>query len=334
VVETAYERGQIGLEKALLILRLHRSVPLDASGQHRWVCRARQATLKRCRDESRALRREIAMRRSDPAAAASSSAGVTLHVGDGFAIRGAGRAHALGIAAHPLDDAAWLRSVHRAPGTARAFVLDVGCRILDRESASRPAPVVCKNVRLPEDIGRTFAAAIHAARQTLIDAAAHLDAMPPADAARARPSTRIVRLFAGKPEGVPAWVGLLALLEEYVLTWDAPEGMPDRRHDAIHRRDGYRCMAPGCTRRQNLEVHHLEYRSHGGGNGPENLVTLCSAHHRQGEHGTFASCAGTAPLDVVWGLGHPEFRTWYRNELRVDVAPLDQPLESTSQAAG
>ena len=39
-------------------------------------------------------------------------------------------------------------------------------------------------------------------------------------------------------------------------------------------------------------------------------------HHRQGEHGSFASCRGKAPLDIVWRLGQPGMSRWYRNELR------------------
>jgi hypothetical protein len=34
-----------------------------------------------------------------------------------------------------------------------------------------------------------------------------------------------------------------------------------------------------------VDVHHLEFRSEGGGNTLENLVTLCSAHHRATHHG-------------------------------------------------
>jgi hypothetical protein len=46
------------------------------------------------------------------------------------------------------------------------------------------------------------------------------------------------------------------------------------------RRDGGRCRVPGCRHAVFVDVHHLELRSEGGGNTLENLVTMCSAHHR------------------------------------------------------
>ncbi len=53
-------------------------------------------------------------------------------------------------------------------------------------------------------------------------------------------------------------------------------------------RDGYRCRTAGCRSARFLEVHHVAPRERGGGNDPENLVTLCSgchaALHGMGEH--------------------------------------------------
>jgi len=103
-----------------------------------------------------------------------------------------------------------------------------------------------------------------------------------------------------------------------VDTWDNPEGMPKRRADLIYIRDGWRCATPGCTKRVGLESHHLQYLSRGGSvKELVNQLTLCAFHHRQGEHGSFASCRGKAPLDIVWRLGQPGMSRWYRNELRV-----------------
>jgi len=46
-------------------------------------------------------------------------------------------------------------------------------------------------------------------------------------------------------------------------------------------RDGYqcRCCKKNCSKR--LEIHHIEFRSQGGSDAPENLITLCSKHHKQ-----------------------------------------------------
>lgn len=45
-------------------------------------------------------------------------------------------------------------------------------------------------------------------------------------------------------------------------------------------RDNYRCQSKkkGCSNR--LEVHHIKYRSQGGSDAPNNLITLCQKHHK------------------------------------------------------
>lgn len=48
---------------------------------------------------------------------------------------------------------------------------------------------------------------------------------------------------------------------------------------AIRERDGHRCR--WCGARGGLEVHHILYRSQGGGNEGWNLITLCGACHRK-----------------------------------------------------
>jgi hypothetical protein len=44
-------------------------------------------------------------------------------------------------------------------------------------------------------------------------------------------------------------------------------------------RDRYRCQRPGCGNTRFLEEHHIIPRARGGGNDPDNLITLCSACH-------------------------------------------------------
>jgi len=48
---------------------------------------------------------------------------------------------------------------------------------------------------------------------------------------------------------------------------------------AVLARDGHRCRAKGCGRRQFLELHHLMPRSQGGSNKANNLIVLCSSCH-------------------------------------------------------
>jgi len=73
------------------------------------------------------------------------------------------------------------------------------------------------------------------------------------------------------------------------------------RWEAIHRRDRYECSCPVCER-QDVTLHHVTYRSHGGGHEAENLVSLYSFCHLDGEHGGRLRVRGSAD-DATWTLG-------------------------------
>jgi len=45
----------------------------------------------------------------------------------------------------------------------------------------------------------------------------------------------------------------------------------------VLRRDGWRCQSCGTS--SNLEVHHQQFRSHGGDDTHLNLITLCTTCH-------------------------------------------------------
>jgi 5-methylcytosine-specific restriction endonuclease McrA len=51
-----------------------------------------------------------------------------------------------------------------------------------------------------------------------------------------------------------------------------------RRH--VVRRDGGRCVVPGCRQSVFLDLHHVVLRSEGGDHDANNLITVCGAHHR------------------------------------------------------
>jgi 5-methylcytosine-specific restriction endonuclease McrA len=51
----------------------------------------------------------------------------------------------------------------------------------------------------------------------------------------------------------------------------------ERLRQQILRRDGWRCQY--CGSMSNLEVHHMEFRSHSGDDSEKNLITLCTACH-------------------------------------------------------
>ncbi len=51
----------------------------------------------------------------------------------------------------------------------------------------------------------------------------------------------------------------------------------ERLREQVLRRDGWMCQC--CGKRFNLEVHHREFRSQGGNDSEENLITLCAGCH-------------------------------------------------------
>ncbi len=48
-------------------------------------------------------------------------------------------------------------------------------------------------------------------------------------------------------------------------------------HRQVLERDGWRCQV--CGSMQNLQVHHLKFRSQSGGDEEQNLITLCAECH-------------------------------------------------------
>ena len=60
----------------------------------------------------------------------------------------------------------------------------------------------------------------------------------------------------------------------------AKQSIPPAIRRMVLRRDRGRCGVPGCRHTTYVDVHHLDPRSEGGAHDPENLLTLCSAHHR------------------------------------------------------
>ena len=94
-------------------------------------------------------------------------------------------------------------------------------------------------------------------------------------------------------DGAPAseTIQLEASCDTEVLTVDETRKtakltrtIPPARRRYVLQRDGYRCVVPGCSCRLWLDVHHLRWgsrRSHDA----DNLVTLCSTHHRSVHQG-------------------------------------------------
>jgi len=64
-------------------------------------------------------------------------------------------------------------------------------------------------------------------------------------------------------------------------------------------RDQSFCQVPGCSRAA-THVHHVLFRSQGGGDEGDNMTSLCTAHHLFGLHGGYLRVWGRAPDGLVW----------------------------------
>ncbi len=393
-LRAAYERGQLAFDALLVVLRNLGRGPVPDDVERAWLERAREATVKRLRDESRALARRAldlpaeadacaedgphehpdrnahaagsgrdvnspALAAAGPqdghpthAAAAGHQSGPPPHTAvaglqDGHPTHAAAAGHQSGPPPHtavagpqdghpthavaglqdgppprvagfgpplPLADAAWAASLRREPGLARRRVLLAGLLAIRQLDSS---PDVFLRLRLPEGLADDLLSAIEGARRglsRLADAVPWTEPWPPGPAL---PSVLAARTFSVRARRVPSWVGLLALLEDAALAWDDPRTLPRRPGDAVYRRDGFRCAAPGCTARATLQDHHVVFRSRGGSDDPANRVALCVAHHAAlHERGTLA-VSGRAPLGLTWRLGPPGTARRYRCERRI-----------------
>jgi len=343
-LRAACEAGRIGFEATLLILRILGRGPVPADLERAWVARAEEATVKRLRDEARALARTRAVRAAGLAASADTSgpsSSAQLASGQSSS------AHAASAPPFPLADAAWHASLRREPGTARDRVQRFGIH-----AAEHPSPDVFLRLRLPHELAGDFLGVVESARQRLSVLADSVPWDEPWPDPQAAPSMLAARTFSVRSRCVPGWIGLLALLEDFVLAWDpvrsvirrgaANDGAgpaaedptdassdvparvspaaPKRHGDPVYSRAGWRCTAPGCTSRKNLDDHHVIYRSRRGPDSLDNRDCICRFHHYRGEHGELASCRGKAPLGILWRLGKKDLAVWYRNERRVGAA--------------
>ena len=95
----------------------------------------------------------------------------------------------------------------------------------------------------------------------------------------------------------------LGVMLDYVFEcWGIGKGKIDPRH-GIFERDGWICTVPGCTSMQNLQDHHIIFRSRGGSDDEGNRTALCAFHHLRGVHGGRLRCTGRAPDGLTWQIG-------------------------------
>ncbi len=200
----------------------------------------------------------------------------------------------------PLDDAEWYSSLRRTPGRTLEEIV-----ALAQESESRRQHPVRLLLRLPRALAYGFLAAIDAVSA----------ALPRQEETFSRPS-QLGAPAEPQPSRADLSKALFGMLIDYAETWDQPRDVSPSPAEAIYERDGYRCMAPGCTSRAEIEGHHLRYRSAGGTDEPENVLSLCCFHHKRGIHEGLIRASGRAGEDVVIELGRAELSETFRNELR------------------
>lgn len=71
----------------------------------------------------------------------------------------------------------------------------------------------------------------------------------------------------------------------------------------VWNRDERSCKVPGCRAARHVDVHHIVPRHLGGSHEAENLILLCSGHHRALHEGAL-TIAGSAPdITVTWTTG-------------------------------
>ena len=99
---------------------------------------------------------------------------------------------------------------------------------------------------------------------------------------------------------------------------------PALRRDVL-RRDGNRCVLPGCRSHRYLDVHHVDPRCEGGSNDPERLAALCGQHHRAVHSGALV-IEGTAADGFV-------FRHGDGTPYGADIHPSTLDHASQAQAA-
>ncbi|KQR97284.1 HNH endonuclease [Williamsia sp. Leaf354] len=71
------------------------------------------------------------------------------------------------------------------------------------------------------------------------------------------------------------------------------------------------CRHPACGRTRHLHAHHVRFWSQGGTTDPDNLILLCSTHHRALHNGDF----------IIRARGNQEFSFHHPSGTIIDTAP-------------
>jgi hypothetical protein len=101
----------------------------------------------------------------------------------------------------------------------------------------------------------------------------------------------------------------------------ASQTVPPAKRKEVLARDKHRCRVPGCRSAQNLEVHHIEHRKHGGSSHKSNLVTLCGGHHGLHHDGTLFIRGTADALEVSWLHDEP-VETFHVENLHENISKV------------
>jgi hypothetical protein len=334
-LKASYESGRLGHEAALLLGRLFAEVSPEPQEKAAWVEHAEAITIRRLRDEVGRAMALIDEPRSasstvreldpndDPGHAVSVAGNLdpiegschagsgggdlcpiegSCHAGSGGGdlcpIEGSCHAGLVGGDLGPIEGCCHAGSVGGDLGRSDE-AHDAGSMAPDLEPSKRlcPASLVPTDAEWRSFLVRVPGRSRERVRRLCALAGATPDVFPGRGKAMVALRLRLPRDLAAAFQALVAYRGLASILLEFVEVWDAT---PPRASDRVYIRDGWRCTAPGCSSRRNLEDHHIRYRSRGGDNSLGNRTCLCRFHHRQGEHGGLMRVTGTAPLGMKW----------------------------------
>jgi len=99
---------------------------------------------------------------------------------------------------------------------------------------------------------------------------------------------------------IPEGEALARVADHFVEVWTShrPPKWSARQRTVIERQKG-KCAVPGCSHPVQ-HLHHIRYRSKGGGHEPENLVGLCWLHHLVGIHRGHLTVSGRGGVRLRW----------------------------------
>lgn len=108
----------------------------------------------------------------------------------------------------------------------------------------------------------------------------------------------------GRVAGAPTHVGANELAEDTRAPEPtrATQSIPPALRRKVMRRDHGRCVVPGCRHSTFVDLHHIRARADGGAHDEDNLIVLCSAHHRAVHRGTL-EITGSAGQSLVFRRG-------------------------------